>query len=189
MSPLEGNRYAAVSVAVVSKRDTESDIPTSMATDPKQNAQSERVAYVCEASGFTGGAGGSVRLVANDSLLSDLTTGEWIMLSRFTSTFDYTTDPLPTVVHRWFRVAAVDKEAQKVVTNGNASTGDSVLNGKLPLTSGSASVWTRVVYLDGSDWNFGLDTSSTEDFSNNTFATLFKNVITVTERMVPLESL
>lgn len=188
ISPLPGNKYASVSVVVLKDRDRGRDflVPADPSvTDPKKNGVNERLAYVTYAAGFQGGAGGTVHLTASANTSSALRVDNWVMLSRRIPI----TPPPPSPqldfvdVHRWYRVAAVDGKPEKFVPASNTL----LEAGGLPLPSATRSeVWRHKVLLDGPDWAFGLDTAS---FSDDTFVTIMTDVVSVTERIIPLADL
>ncbi len=207
VSPLPGNRHASVSVVVLRNRDRTRDYPTTMPdpgpdseTDPRRNGVNERLAYVSAAFGFSGGAGGTVHLIGSEFTMPSLTVGKWVMLSRQVSATE--------AVHRWYRVAAVDGkidgEVEEITINPDMMTNrDATLGCHLPSGPGPV-VWRRKVLLDGPDWTFNFiddnDTSGNpiDDFptsfadnsyADNTFATIFTDVVSVTERVIPLTDL
>ena len=113
ISPLPSNRFAAVSVVVLRNRDRARDFPSVATTDPKENGVAERIAYVTFASGFRGGAGGTVHLTAAESTSTSLVAGDWIMLSR-------TVPGAPAVdFHRWYRVVSVDGDPEELTPFSN----------------------------------------------------------------------
>ena len=173
---LPGAEYASVSIVVLTKRDYQFEIPSATTSKPNENVQSERVVYVATETGFSGGSGGHVTLVGGQSIESDLRSGDWVMLSS--------TKPSGTV-HRWYRVASAAQEAtKKSYTSGTPAW----------YTGTDIDVWERLVVLDGPDWNFGFsdvsdDVTSAGDVSDNTYATIVPNVVSVTERVVRLNDL
>lgn len=136
----------------------------------------ERMARVYPLSGnFTGGAGGRVRLIANDLVSSDLGVGDWMLLGRYflldgnTSSPSFTPRPYP--FFRWYRVIATTGDAAFGGFQSLAPT----TNANDPL---SQNVWARDVVLEGPDFAFG---------ATPTFATLVSGVVTVIERQVKLD--
>jgi hypothetical protein len=188
ISALPGSRYASVSVVVLRRRDAERDFPQNDGSvpveTPRENGIGERLAYVTSFAGFQGGAGGQVRLAASATTSSSLRSNDWIMLSR---RVQHGSDN-EVHVHRWYRVVATDPEPRILVPDGSATTADTQLGCFLP-NSVSTPVWVRDVILDGPDWNFGFSGDATGDFEDNTFATIMTDVVSVTERVVPLSSL
>ncbi len=194
VSPLPGFHEASISVVVLRNRDSQSDVPSTFPSNPQRNAINERLAYVCEASGFKGGSGGSVRIAASQGVLDSVVPGSWIMLSRRVSATPPVLD-----VHRWFRVVSKQPEATEVATNGTLATLDSNLNCFLPDDPDAPpprAVWTQVLYLDGPDWDFGFRNAAGLPISNgdatfidNTYATLMSDVVSVSERIVRIEEL
>ena len=185
VNPFPGNTHASVSVVVLKERERTFDVPAPVATGvtaARNNAVSERVAYVTYGSGFSGGAGGIVHLVASQSVVSDLSANDWLMLSRIVG---------GRVVHRWYRVAALDGDAEELTVDGNASTDDMTMGCRFPGGNAGKNVWRRKVLLDGSDWSFGFNPGPYADntFGDNTYATLVKDVVSVTERVVQLQGL
>ena len=192
VSPLESGRFASVSVVVIRNRDANLDFPSAFVTEPRDNGVNERIAYVSHASGFQGGAGGTVFLAASVNTLSSLRSNDWVMLSREVNPVTH------FAVHRWYRVASVANEATKVRTDSDPSMDppsvDSNLGGRLPTATGTE-VWLQKVLLDGADWDFGFANDSTtglspmERFRDNTFATIVQDVVSVTERIVRMDRL
>ena len=211
VNPMPGGVYASVSVAIIRRRVRGFDKATPTANKP---AVSERLAYVTYASGFKGGAGGIVHLVANTNVPATLQSGDWIMLSRFMTNPANSLPNAPDRVidlHRWYRVVSVDSQAEQVA---NTNT------------------WRLKVTLEGPDWNFktvyGKDSDGNElgsyvngyadtpdstytyrpikaawlpyfiadgvsptptRYSDNTYATMVEGVVSVTERVVKLSDL
>lgn len=163
--PQPGNRFASVSVVVIRKRQRALLVPDRIAVNPQGNSTDERLACVSFASGFIGGAGGSVDLVSSDKTVSRLTSGDWLMLSG---------DVSSGVVHRWYRVAALDGEPEELLETA-VNLG---LNASSPTVP--RPIWRRRVYLDGPDFPFpsGVQT--------RTFATLVEGVVSVSEHVVRL---
>ena len=194
VNPLPGGVYASVSIVVLRKRERAFEAPPILPTGvetPNQNAIGERMAYVTFATGFSGGSGGMVHLVATDRVLSRIVQGDWIMLSR-TSGAD--------TVHRWYRVASIGNEAELLVTDGATGTNDSILSCRLPNSATGELVWRHKVLLDGPDWAFQFENLGTtppppfqsygdDTFDDNTYATIIDNVVSVSERTVLLSEL
>ncbi|TWU22899.1 hypothetical protein Pla52o_24310 [Novipirellula galeiformis] len=174
------SRFASLSVVVMKNRDSSSDFPTALETEPRRNGVNERLAYVSFASGFNGGAGGMVYLAGAQSTLDLLQANDWIMLSRRVSATQS--------VHRWYRVASADREALNIVTDSNSGSIDTNLGSHFPTASGTP-VWFRKVLLDGPDWSFGLNLSGPTNYVDDTFATIVPGVVAVTERIVQLDQL
>jgi hypothetical protein len=172
VDPLPGGVYASISVVVMRQRERSFVAPatTGGVTDAKDNSLGERLAYVRFASGFSGGAGGLVYLVASSKTPSNLRSNDWIMLSRTDGT---------NVFHRWYRVVSVDPEESEIMEVD-------------PVSGSNESVWFSKVLLDGPDWQFGFPTpgfSDTVNLADNTFATIVQDVVAVTERVVLLSDL
>ncbi|TWU33752.1 hypothetical protein [Novipirellula artificiosorum] len=183
VNPLPGNVYATVSIVVIRDRERTFEVPTTVAATPRENAESERLAYVSYAQGFSGGSGGTVHLVGAGNTISRLRTDDWVLLSR--------RSPAPNLVsqHRWYRVASADIDAEEAVPTSNTS-----LNGTVPLPDPSpanrnSEVWLRRVVLDGPDFTFGFTGSADGAVVDNTFATIVPNVVSVTERVMLLSDL
>ncbi len=147
VNPLPGGQYASISVVVVKKRIRNFDTPTTTTAPgtPQGNAIGERLAYVTFASGFSGGAGGTVHLISNANTVSKIRSDDWIMLSRNVGT---------AVVHRWYRVVAVNGKAELYTTDGTTTNDDTNLGARIP--GGSHQVWRHKVLLDGPDWSFNF---------------------------------
>jgi type II secretory pathway pseudopilin PulG len=187
VNPMPGDAFASISVVVVRNRNRSFAVPTTTTamTRPDLNMSGERLAYVTYSTGFRGGAGGVVHLASSANTISSLKTNDWLMLSRRTTS--------GVDVHRWYRVSAVDGDAAKE----NRSTAAQATNPTLAALPGTGTrdIWTRKIYLDGPDWSFGIGTTalpagySDDTFADNTFATLVSDVVSVTERVVSLNSL
>ena len=204
VNPLPGGVYASVSVVILRKRVRAfNKWPRDSAPEtPNGNPIDERVAYVSYANGFQGGAGGVVHLVSNANTVSNLKSGDWLMLSRFSSTGLDSNTQLDAVIdhHRWYRVVNVGSQAERLP---NSPWGD---------------VWRHKVTLDGPDWNFSSiddqpdnvdadpgfpptlhyksylipDASGSSiamPFSKHTVATLVEGVVSVTERTIKISDL
>ena len=126
--------------------------------DKREIPQGERLVRVDRLSGnFTGGDGGSVRVSASTGLDDTIRSGDWIMFTR-----DQNGGANRAVVCRWYRVIGVDLDP--------TFTFD---------TSGNPIAWSRDLILEGPDWVF--------DAALPTEATLLSNVVTVFERVIPVE--
>ncbi len=204
VNPLRGGVYASVSVVVLRKR-VRAFNPWSLDTapaTPNGNPIDERIAFVSFANGFKGGAGGVVHLISSANTVSNLKSGDWLMLSRFSSTGRDSNTQLDTVIdhHRWYRVVNVGTQAEE-----------------LP-NSPWGKVWRHKVTLDGPDWSFssidnqpdivdsdqalqptlhykpylipdGSGSAIDMPFSGHTYATLVEGVVSVTERTIKLSDL
>ncbi len=191
VNPFPGNVYASVSVVVLRKRIRNFSTPTATTPpgNPEGNGVGERLAYVTFASGFSGGAGGLVHLVANANTVSKIRSDDWIMLSRKTGGGD--------VFHRWYRVVAVNGKAQLFTTIGTNGADDTNLGASIP-GSAQHQVWRHKIVLDGPDWSFDFKTGGSpgtprryadDTFGDNTFATIVSGVVSVTERTVRMSDL
>ncbi len=185
VNPLPGGRYASVASVVIRNRERQFAAPTDAAF-PEQNPTSQRLAYVTFATGFRGGAGGTVHLVSNQNTVSRLHSGDWLMLSRQT--------PLGPI-HRWFRVSAVDGDAEKLSGDGIEGGANNPLGAGLPNPNDPRDTWRRKVYLDGPDWHFGFTVGTLPvgyadtTFGDNTYATLVEGVVAVTEEIMRLDQI
>lgn len=172
---LPGTRYASLAVVVVRDRnrlfETRKNVD-GVASRPDQNANSERLAYVTSATGFRGGAGGTIEMVMTDTVSKELTSDNWVMLSRRD-----TSGTTPFSIHRWYRVVGVLVKPEKV------SLSD-------PVTTSTSDVLRYKVILDGPDWSFGFATPGNADtgagVADNTFVTLVDGVVTVHEHVLRL---
>lgn len=189
VNPLPGGEYASVSVVVIRNRERSFTLPTTTTAPsrPDGNQIGERLAYVTYATGFRGGAGGVVHLISNLNTVSTVQSNDWLMLSRTTPAGD---------IHRWYRVSAVDGKAVKErrPIAEDATAGD--VKPGLPGTGAELrDIWSRKLYLDGPDWSFNFVSGTLPDgyadttFADNTVATLVEGVVSVTERVVSLNSL
>ena len=204
VNPLRGGVYASVSVVVLRKRVRAFNpwpLNTAPAT-PNGNPIDERIAFVSFANGFEGGAGGVVHLISSANTVSNLKSGDWLMLSRFSSTGRDSNTQLDTVIdhHRWYRVVNVGTQAEELP---NSPWGE---------------VWRHKVTLDGPDWSFssidnqpdivdsdqvfqptlhykpyvipdGSGSAIDMPLSGHTYATLVEGVVSVTERTIKLSDL
>lgn len=182
VDPLPGDEYASMSVVILRNRERLTAFQVASSDVPRENALSERVAFVTNRFGFNGGAGGSATLISAGNTLADLRSGDWIMLSTSTDSSTAFTRA-QSAVHRWYRVAAVTGETS--ILTPNLDTEITLPNGTaipVPATSSSnrtsTTVWQKTVVLDGPDW---APTSTT-------FATLMEGVVSVTERTVSISS-
>lgn len=165
--------YVTVSVIVMRNRERGYSIPSMPASNPEQNATTERLASISSWSGFKGGAGGVVELLSSDKTVTRLRSGDWLMLTHHNSQ-----------THRWYRVASVEGDPQFAQVN-QALVG--VTSSRQPRP-----VWIRKVYLDGPDIAMGpVGTLPSGAFysASAAFATLVEGVVSVTERVVRLSEL
>jgi hypothetical protein len=138
--------------------------------DASENPAAERLTWVGNSIGFTSGSGGEVQLYGSQSVTDEISTEQWVMLSRQ----PHTTGPLaPTgpAVHRWYRVLRVG-ETERV--NGFAWPG------------GTHNVWRRWVTLAGPDWAFQDETTNTSPV-DDTFCTIVTGAVSVIESEVVIQ--
>lgn len=166
VNPIPGTPFASVSTVIFRNRDRSFySAPVSLgpASQARDNASGERLAWVSGFLGFQGGAGGTVTIAAARNTPNKVHVNDWVMLSRV--------DPTLGPMHRWYRViATIDDATEAVITD--------------PHTTTSREVWTRQLMLDGPDWTFGLGGSVADD----TVMTLVDNVVAVTEHTVRITS-
>jgi|GEM_PF-1293598 len=167
LNPLSGRpneRFGMLSVVVIRNRDrgfVYPDNPTTPASIPDANANSERLAIVSNPLGFRGGAGGLVTLTGSARMAGTVNENHWVMLSRL----DPAMGGQPArYVHRWYRVASTD--------------GDPIVD----TSDEEHPTWQRRVYLDGSDWRFQDDNLPPNPIP--AYATIVEGVVSVTERVV-----
>lgn len=187
---LPDSNYMSVSIVVIRNRDrsfftypatlSNNNTPASTA---EGNATAERLAYVSEAYGFTGGAGGTVKIwgAAEDDQAAAPTGGvspqivgnDWVMLSRqiFAPGSVAGATPVGTI-HRWFRVVSVDQEPT-FRTQADPVHGD------------PHEIWERTLYLAGPDWSFGFGTP--HGVRDDTYATIVDDVVAVSEHMIRVQ--
>jgi type II secretory pathway pseudopilin PulG len=160
------------SVAVVILRDRDRSFETYLngnanaAANPLENAVDERLAYVSFASGFSGGAGGTVHIWGAANVSSELTTNDWVMLSR--------RNPAGNDIHRWYRILSVGQEADFITVSD-------------PFTGDAREVWQHKLFLDGPDWNFGTIGVVDGSVVDDTYVTILKDVVAVAEHVIKLE--
>ncbi|NND96420.1 MAG: hypothetical protein HKN47_03715 [Pirellulaceae bacterium] len=176
---LPGTNFANVSVVILRNRDrgfvtypaVDGGGATPVADEPGKNALDERLAYVTYATGFSGGAGGTIHLVGAANTPSNISTNDWIMLSRRTvAGNDF---------HRWYRIVSVTLEAQEGTFTD-------------PVHGGTRAVWQHKLFLDGPDWSFGFPTPGNVDTTaaaviDNTYATILTDVVAVSEHVILIE--
>ncbi len=183
VDPDANSRYGSLSVVIYQSRERMISFPAVSSgtppTEPQDNAVSERLALVTEKTGFRGGAGGSVTLVSSSATVSELTSNDWIMLSRHM-------DPSDTSgqydVHAWYRVVGTDGDATEIAS---PTTPDPKIGGiTVPLStlSGGGTVWARNVLLDGPDWDFISNATG----NWYTYATIAQDVVAVNEKTISL---
>ncbi len=176
VSPLPGTDFASVAVVILRDRDrgftTYQNTALSAAPTPKDNSVDERLAYVTYASGFSGGAGGTVHIVGAQNTSSEISSNDWVMLSRRI----YPASALSYDIHRWYRVVSASGKATEIVVTD-------------PISSTQRTVWQHKLFLDGPDWAFGFATPGAVDATvlDNTYVTLMKDVVAVAQNVVKLE--
>ncbi|GAA4456870.1 hypothetical protein [Novipirellula rosea] len=192
VDPFPGDERASMSVVILRNRERMSAFQVASPDSPRENAISERVALVTNPVGFNGGAGGSVTLLSAGNTLSDLRSGDWIMLSRSTTpTTEFSR--AQSAVHRWYRVAAVTSEASMLTpTDDDEITLSDGIIVNVPATGSgnrtSTTVWEKTVVLDGPDWQFSSVVPGGASTNSLTYATLMEGVVSVTERTVSISS-
>lgn len=200
IDPFPGRQNATASVVVMRDRERTFDIPTSttIPSTPEGNAVPERITYVTFASGFSGGAGGLLHIVANANVVDDVNVGDWIMLSQRTRTASGSgaNRIAEETNHRWYRVLSQGGKAERFTTIDDDGDGDDDnMRFTLPPNGGPYQVWRRKLLVEGGDWNFGYDRSNANrkfadgQFALNTYATIVQDVVGVVERSVPLSRL
>ncbi|MDA9857961.1 hypothetical protein N9D23_07555 [Rubripirellula sp.] len=188
VNPMPGGVYASVSIVVMKKRERDFTLPDAPAANDQANAVSERLTYVTYASGFRGGAGGTIHLVSAGNTVPVIQSSDWVMLSRNVSG-----TAAGPVVHRWYRVVAVNNEPERFTTDGSATSDDSNLGARIP--GGGNQVWRHKVLLEGPDWSFNYQIAGVNrqyadnTFADNTYATVVSDVVSVTERVMLLSDL
>ena len=189
VNPLPGGVYASVAVVVMRNREREFDTLGfgGAVNSPEENELAERLAYVRYASGFSGGAGGVVHLAASKDVPSDIGAGDWVMLSRIVDNQGTNMTDDDEVFHRWYRVVAATEDPEELSITD-------------PSDMSSRDVWQHKVLLDGADWSFGFVTPGNSDAlvvpspmnpfdAGNTYATIVKDVVSVSEKTVLLSDL
>ena len=143
-------------------------------TDADENPNQERLTWVGSNVGFSGGAGGDIRIFGSTAIDTDVLAGQWVMLSRQPHSVTGPPVVLEAVgpaVHRWFRVLRVGE--LDLTTPSNFPHG------------GTGPTWSRLLTLAGPDWAFqdeatGSNTSAIDD----TFCTLISGAVSVVESEV-----
>ena len=161
--------------------------PSYAASDEDDNPESENLAWVGVAIGFSGGAGGDVRIFGSGFTDDLVQPGQYVMLSRqphlITAGGLVANGP---AVHRWYKVLRVGDSR----TIPNLATGETVVpnwpHGTPP------PVWSRWLTLSGPDWTFqdesggsmgGGNTSAIDD----TFCTIVPGAVSVIESQIRLD--
>ena len=180
VSPLGGDTYRQ-SIVVIRQRlapvPLRSNDPLALeqvsytVADPDENPPAERITWVANSIGFSGGVGGDVQLVGTSAISDEIEVGQWVMLSRQPHTLTPTT-PSGPAVHRWYRVV----RAEETVAEDSASVGWTGPN--------SHTVWSRWVTLAGSDWTFQDGVGDPRD---TTFCTIVTGAVSVIESEVSLQ--
>ncbi|WP_146390203.1 type IV pilus modification PilV family protein [Allorhodopirellula solitaria] len=195
VDPDAESRYASMSVVIYQSRERTTEFPAAAVEDANQNAVAERVALATNWLGFRGGAGGSVELLSSGNTLPQLTSGDWLMLSR--TTLPGPTPPnanakrIASQVFRWYRVVGVDGDPTvfEQPLLANTSVDGTVI--PAPDSSNpraSTTVWSLKVMLDGPDWNFSPNNAPTAANQNSlTYATLVEDVVAVNEKTILLD--
>ncbi len=189
VDPDRESRYGTMSVVVYQGRERTTDFPAAVADSPDANALAERVALVVSNVGFSGGSGGSVRLLSSGNTLQNLTSGDWLMLSRTTFPNASTTNErVASQVHRWYRVVGTGGDASIFTPTDNQTvdgvtvpTADTSVN-----RMADSTVWSRTVMLDGPDWQFDFTIPSGTSTNSLTYATLVEDVVIVNETTISL---
>jgi len=145
-----------MSLVVTKRRDRMFFKPT--ASGAESTPAGERIVDVGAAANFRGGSGGRVVLSGSTGVSNKLSTGDWMMLSRYHPTNG-------SIVVRWYRVIGLDAQ---------------------PIEDSFSGTWTRSVSLDGPDWIFFGPTGVVPPIPP-TQATLVSNVVTVFERVVEVQ--
>ncbi|WP_164103373.1 type IV pilus modification PilV family protein [Candidatus Laterigemmans baculatus] len=165
VNPIPDTPFASVSTVIFRNRDRSFYTPPASlgpVTQARDNAAGERIAWVSAASGFQGGAGGTVTIAAARNTPSDVKVNDWVMLSRVDS---------GNPMHRWYRVIATIDEATEATISD-------------PHGGASRDVWTRQLMLDGPDWTF----DSAAGVADDTVMTLVDDVVAVTEHTIRITS-
>ena len=153
VNPLPGGVYASVAVVVFRNRILELEFP------PNKNHVGERLVNISYAQGFRGGAGGVAHLQCNKSVDSTLIPGDWIMLSKNT-----TTGP----VHHWYRVVGLDGDPQ---ITGATWKHKVLLDGP---------DWS---------FGYNADGTADSTMNDNTYATIVSGVVCVNETILKLSEI
>lgn len=172
--------------------------------EPADNMNAERIAWVGQAIGLTGGAGGDILIYGSPAVSPEVESGSWIMLSR-QPWDDGTTDdrtstnpnsagaydapdgdidandpnvPYGPASHRWYRVVrAGDVEY--------AANGFAELNYPGQTTPPA---WRRWLRVEGPDWNFfGAPNTNIRHLADDTFCTIVSGSVAVRTSTIVLE--
>lgn len=196
--PINGGNTFRQSIVVV--RDRLPQIPR-QAGDPnglnteahtvgqaEDNPAEERLTWIGQSIGFTGGAGGEVLMYGTQGVINELKTNEWVMLSRQPS---IGTTPTGPAVHRWYRVLSVsDAEVGSIAPPPPATPPAGSLVEPNWIDGTTPAVWRRWVTLAGPDWDFGLSDNNSSDANtqaNDTFCTIVDGAVSVLQSEVVLE--
>ncbi|EMI55525.1 type IV pilus modification PilV family protein [Rhodopirellula sallentina] len=188
VDPDVNSQYASMAVVVFESRERVTQFPSAVAESPRDNATAERISIAVNGVGFSGGAGGSVQLLSSGATLSDLSSGDWVMLSRTTAPSGTPTERTASQVHRWYRVVSTDGDAVLYTpTNNQTVNGISIPDADTSEDrAADTTVWSRNVILDGPDWQFATGVPTAASDNSLTYATLVENVVAVKETTISL---
>ncbi len=195
--PIEGGNTFRQSIVVVRQRvpavpqqanDTRGlNGQVHVVSEPEDNPPGERLTWIGQAIGFTGGTGGEVLMYGSQSVINEIKPDEWVMLSSQPHDVETTNSayvgPVGPAVHRWFRVLGVDDPE---VGLANSTFEPNWIDASSP------PVWRRWVTLAGPDWEFGLSDNQppsaaiTPTLANDTFCTIVQGAVSVYQSEVQL---
>ena len=160
VSPVVDAEYASVSVVIV--LDRERNFEFQLNDQAVQNAEENRLdERVCYVTTANGFQNGAGGLVT----LTASNAVESTLKSNDWLMLSRTTTA--GTFHRWYRVSSVSGKA----------------------TPDTSTTWQLQVSLDGPDWEFGFNGTADNTVGDNTYATLVKGVVSVTERTVLMNDL
>jgi hypothetical protein len=159
---IPGTAAAEVSTVIVQSRDRSYYTPLNIdgpADTDEDNASSERLAFVESASGFNGGAGGTVTIVASDKTDPEITSNDWVMLSASIG---------GNPVYQWYRVTGSIGDPERIEGYPDPVTGGAARN-----------VWRQQLMLDGPDFSFLVPPAGV------TQLTVVEGVVSVSRHTIP----
>ncbi len=148
--------------------------------DAEDNPEAERITWIDPSSaiGFSGGSGGEVTVYGSQGISDQVSTGEWVLLSRqphidAVAGAPFVASANGPAVHRWYRVL---------------SAGDAQRTAGFAWAGGTNDVWYRRVSLAGPDWAFQDETSGTNTTPiDDTFCTIVQGAVSVIESEIKFE--
>ncbi len=164
-------------------------LPTTQLTEVRDHPSSERIAWAYDFIGFKGGAGGDVAIIASGSVVDRIRPGQWVMLSRQDYSASLPLAQRGPATHTWYRIVAADAPTIPEITTANFPYRFAGIDPSSP-PANTSGMWSRVLTLDGPDWDFNLATPGTygDDFlQDDTIVTIVDGAVEVIQSQVLIE--